>query len=172
MRRSPVARGRTNTGGLARALPLVFVSAFVLNCPCLAPAQTWNGSVSDLWDTAGNWTPAAVPNSATAGATINSGKNNPVLVNGNFTVGNLTLVMSNSVDIQNNETLTIAGGSGFGTVDNAGTIGVTSTGKRRLAPLKRQQPILLPHRRRRGEPGRKRQWGSSGAISAPRHWST
>jgi autotransporter-associated beta strand protein/T5SS/PEP-CTERM-associated repeat protein len=45
--------------------------AVVLALTPVAPAQTWNGSTaSQDWGTPGNWTPATVPNSATAAAIL------------------------------------------------------------------------------------------------------
>ena len=43
------------------------------------------------WGTAANWTPNTVPNSAGASVIITSGTNNPVLIDINPTIANLTL---------------------------------------------------------------------------------
>ena len=45
-----------------------------------------------------NWTPNTVPNSSSASVTINSTTNNPVLININPTIANLTLGGSSSLD--------------------------------------------------------------------------
>src|SRR5579862_6552862 len=92
-----------------------------------ASAQTWNGSVSDLWGTAGNWT-GGVPNSSTASAIVNSATNNPVLINLNVALANLTIGASSSVTLQNGQQLTIDGGTGAGSLDIAGTLTIGSAG--------------------------------------------
>jgi len=91
-------------------------------------AQTWNGSASDLWSNAANWTPNTVPNSTSATATVTNATNNPVLIDDSPTIANLTVGASNSVTLTNGETLTIAGGGGNGVLNNAGTITLDSTG--------------------------------------------
>src|SRR5580658_2900113 len=67
----------------------------VLALVCLgaAPAfgQTWIGTVSDLWFTAGNWSPGTVPNSGSAVVTISNATNNPVILNSSATISTLTI---------------------------------------------------------------------------------
>jgi fibronectin-binding autotransporter adhesin len=115
-------------GKLARALGSVLVlSGLVLGFPSSARAQVWNGSVSDLWGTAANWTPTGVP-AAGASVTINTATNNPVVINVNPTIDNLTLGASSSLSLSDNQSLTIVGGGGNGVVDNAGQFSLSSAG--------------------------------------------
>jgi len=100
----------------------LLLSGLILICPRGVDAQTWNGSVSDLWGDANNWTPNTVPNSSSASVIINNAAHNPVLVNNRFNVGDLTLsTSSNAVTIQSGDTLAM-GGSGGSTISNAGSI--------------------------------------------------
>ena len=91
-------------------------------------AQSWNGSVSNSWNDSGNWTPGTVPNSASATATVTNGTNNPVLINGAVTIGNLTVGAADSVSIQNTRTLTVAGGAGTGSLNIQGNLALNSAG--------------------------------------------
>jgi hypothetical protein len=130
MSRLAVDHRRKPLGRIAPILPAVLLSGCQFLCPQLAAAQqSWNGAVSSNWATAKNWLPAGVPNSRDAVVRIADTKNNPVLVNGSFTIGYLTVGGTNSVNIQDDQTLTIAGGGGFGRVNNSGKIEFTSTGK-------------------------------------------
>ena len=92
------------------------------------PAQTWNGSVSDLWSNGSNWTPNTVPNSSSATVIIDSATNNPVLIDISPTIANLTLGSSNTLDLDNDQSLTIAGGSGAGSLAIGGTLTLNSSG--------------------------------------------
>jgi autotransporter family porin len=78
----------------------------------LAAAQTWNGSVSDLWGTAGNWTPNTVPNNSTADVTVTN---------------DLTVGAGNSVSLENGQLLSISG-SGASNLAIQGTLSLNSTG--------------------------------------------
>jgi len=75
----------------------------VLALVCLgaAPAfgQTWIGTVSDLWFTAGNWSPGTVPNSGSAVVTISNATNNPVILNSSATISTLTMGSASSLDV-------------------------------------------------------------------------
>jgi len=113
--------------GLANLPRFFLLLGLVLGCPWTAGAQTWNGSASDGWGTAANWTPNAVPNSSSASATVTNSTNNPVLVDVAVTIGNLTIGTGNVVSLDNSVSLTIAGGTGAGTIDNAGTLGLNGT---------------------------------------------
>src|SRR5579871_1709035 len=62
--------------------PTLLLYGLTASHPDNAAAQTWNGSVSDLWDVAANWSPGTVPNSSTASVAITSATNNPVLISG------------------------------------------------------------------------------------------
>jgi hypothetical protein len=135
---SKKANGRLS--GPLRGLAAVMVLAGIGVTPGMA--QTWDGSVSNLWGTAANWLPNIVPNASTASAIINSSLNNPVLVNGSFTVGDLTIGTGNSINVSlgqnltvdgpslaNNGTLTVLGGSGSNTFLNiGGSVNLSGTG--------------------------------------------
>jgi autotransporter family porin len=113
---------------MASAAPLLIVSALILSCGGRAGAQTWNGSMSDLWGTAGNWTPNTVPNSSTASVVITTTTNNPVLINISPTIPNLTLGASNTLTLNDNQSLTLAGGTGASAISIAGTLNLGSGG--------------------------------------------
>ena len=108
-----------------RSAPLAIpLSAVLLLCVAhTATGQTWNGSVSDLWGTAGNWTPSTIPNSTLATVTISNTTNNPVLVNGSFFVDSLTVDGSNSLTVNSGDAL-----MGGGTSTNNGTVDISSGG--------------------------------------------
>jgi hypothetical protein len=93
----------------------------------LAAAQTWNGSVSDLWGTAGNWTPNTVPNNSTADVTVTNATNNPVLIDISPTIDDLTVGAGNSVSLENGQLLSISG-SGASNLAIQGTLSLNSTG--------------------------------------------
>jgi hypothetical protein len=113
---------------LAAASPVALALGLLLSCSPAADAQTWNGSASNLWGDASNWTPNAVPNSSTATATITDSTNNPVLIDIAPTIANLTLGSLDSASLNNAESLTIAGGAGAGSLGVAGTLTIGSTG--------------------------------------------
>ncbi|HMD99380.1 MAG TPA: PEP-CTERM sorting domain-containing protein [Terriglobia bacterium] len=112
----------------AGAPVVAFLALLVLIC-FSAPAfgQTWNGSVSNLWNNASNWTPNGVPNSFSS-VVITNATNNPVLINTTVAVDNLTLGGSNSATLDNGQVLELYGGAGAGSISNAGTITINSTG--------------------------------------------
>ena len=110
--------------GSRRSSPRCFCPDSLLSCPRGVEAQTWNGSVSDLWSNASNWTPNTVPNSTSASATVTNATNNPVLIDIAPTIANLTVGAPNSVSLNNGDSLTIAGGAGAGSLDIAGTLTV------------------------------------------------
>jgi len=128
MRRSSVDHARASPGRIASIFPALLLSGLILICPRGVEAQTWNGSVSDLWSNASNWTPNTVPNSSSASATVTNATNNPVLIDIAPTIANLTVGGSNSVSLNNAESLTIAGGAGAGSLDIAGSLTIGSTG--------------------------------------------
>jgi hypothetical protein len=114
-----------------RSLYKAVIASIVLSCAVpLAEtrAQTWTGSVSDLWSDASNWMPNTVPNSSSASVTINTATNNPVLININATIANLAIGSTSAVSLDDNQSLTIAGGGSGGVISNAGTITLNSTG--------------------------------------------
>ncbi|MGA7500150.1 MAG: hypothetical protein WBX00_25755, partial [Isosphaeraceae bacterium] len=108
--------------------PALLLSGLIMSCPRGVEAQTWNGSVSDLWSNASNWTPNTVPNSTSASATVTNPTKNPVLIDDSPTIANLTVGASNSVNLDNGQSLTIAGGAGAGSLAIAGTLTLGSTG--------------------------------------------
>ena len=128
MRRSPVDHARATRGRIALIFPALLLSGLILSCPRGVEAQTWNGSVSDLWSNASNWMPNTVPNSTSASATVTNVTNNPVLIDIAPTIANLTVGASNSVSLNNGESLEIAGGTGAGSLAIAGTLTLGSTG--------------------------------------------
>ena len=128
MRRSMADHVKTKLGRTAPVLSAVLLAGILATLSGTAHAQTWTGSVNDLWGDAGNWTPNSVPNSSTASVIIGNTTNNPVFINISPTIANLTLGASNSLSLDNNESLTIAGGSGAGSLDIAGTLNLNSTG--------------------------------------------
>ncbi|MDJ1503568.1 hypothetical protein [Xanthocytophaga agilis] len=114
---------------------LLLVGSLLLSVNSQAASYTWNGSVSTDWNTAANWTPAAVP-ASTDDVTINTVSVNryPVLV-ANTTLNSFTL-NSGSIDLAGfiltcNGTTTLKGGT-FGSSLTKGEIkalgGTTSFG--------------------------------------------
>jgi hypothetical protein len=128
MKRSTLARIRHSLGRIAATVPVLILFGFILGYPRNVQAQTWNGSVSDLWGTAGNWTPNTVPNSSAASVVITNATDNPVLINIAPTIANLQIGGTNSATLENGESLTIAGGAGAGSLSIAGTLTIGSTG--------------------------------------------
>ena len=126
-------RGLTQAGrpsGRAAVLGGLILACSLFATPKELQAQTWTGANSQLWSDTGNWTPGTVPNSNTASAIITNATNNPVLLNGGYTIANLTIGGSNSLDIQNGQSLTIYADPGVGnsTINNAKTITLDSAG--------------------------------------------
>jgi hypothetical protein len=128
MTRLTVDQVGTDFGRTGSVLPVVLLSGLLLGHPWPVAAQTWNGSVNNLWGTAGNWTPNTVPNSNTASAVINVGTNNPVLINISPTVANLEIASTFSASLNNGQSLTIAGGTGAGSLNIAGTLALGAAG--------------------------------------------
>lgn len=112
-------RGICKTWGTGGTLALL-----LLVCGPAALGQSWNGSVSDVWDVAGNWTTNTVPSSSSAAVTIGTAINNPVLLDISATVDTLTLENSdNSLTLLSGNNLTVAGNA----ISNAGTITIQSS---------------------------------------------
>ena len=63
MRRPMTQNHGTRAGRITPILAVMVLAGLFLASPGAAHAQTWNGSISDLWGTAANWTPNTVPNS-------------------------------------------------------------------------------------------------------------
>lgn len=93
----------------------------------------WSGGVS-TWSTAGDWTPAVVPNNGAGGNTYNVKIDNgnaavsAVTLNMSATIDNLFLDAGETLSIANGQQLLFAGGAGTGTINNAGTIQIGSAG--------------------------------------------
>ncbi|MDJ1466938.1 hypothetical protein [Xanthocytophaga flava] len=114
---------------------ILLLGSLLLSFNSQAASYTWNGSVSTDWNTAANWTPAAVP-ASTDDVTINTVSVNryPVLA-ANTTLNSFTL-NSGSIDLAGfiltcNGTTTLKGGT-FGSSLTKGEIkalgGTTSFG--------------------------------------------
>jgi hypothetical protein len=112
---------------------LLLLFGIILIGPGWARAQTWNGSASDLWSNASNWTPNTVPNSSSASVVITNTTNNPVLIDISPTIANLTLgntTTNDSLTQNNGQSLTIAGGTSAGSlaIATGSTFTLGSTG--------------------------------------------
>jgi hypothetical protein len=110
-------------GGLAGSL--------AAHGPGSAQAQTvWNGSVSNQYNNASNWTPNTVPNSSSTTAAITNATNNPVVISGvNPTLGGLTIGMGESLTLSDNQLLMIVAATSPGTtISNNGAITINSAG--------------------------------------------
>ncbi len=131
MRISPVNHGRPRVKWIASILRTSLVLGLTVACATQARGQTdnWLGTNSSQWNDPGNWD-NGVPNSSTADVVItNSTVNSVVNISGtNPTIANLTLGASNSLNLDNGQSLTIAGGSGAGSLNIASTLTLDSTG--------------------------------------------
>jgi fibronectin-binding autotransporter adhesin len=143
MRRSKADQVRT---ALARISPFLFamlLAGVVLGGPRAAEAQlindSWNGSVSNLYNVAGNWSNGVPNNGTPAGTTYNVSITNTtfnttaVTTGISPTVSGLTIgAFNNSLIIANGSVFTIVAAttpSGVGTtVSNAGLLTVGSSG--------------------------------------------
>ncbi len=104
----------------------IILPAFALLVCTLVHAQTWNGSVSTNWNTAGNWTgglPGAGSNVTIPGSVVSS--NWPVL-NSNVTINGITTSPGCQLNV-NGFTLTI-NGVAFYTLFNGVTINNSNPG--------------------------------------------
>jgi hypothetical protein len=59
-----------------------------INTSC---ASTWTGAINSNWSNAGNWSPAGVPNNCATNVIIPSGAANPVVLDMNPQIGDLTV---------------------------------------------------------------------------------
>jgi hypothetical protein len=128
---------------IVHILPLTLLIGVILNCPYVVQAQTWTGSVSNLWSNSSNWSPNTVPNSSSANVFITGPKNNPVQIDISPTIGNLTVGAANRLgmsgvsfyvagtSISNSGQINVGSSSGAATLyaDNASTLAITGTGK-------------------------------------------
>jgi hypothetical protein len=108
-------------GRVARILPLTLLTGVILDFPGALQAQTWTGSVSNLWSNPSNWSPNTVPNSGSANVSITGSPNNPVQIDISPTIGNLTVGAPNTLDMSG-DYLYVTGTS----VANSGRINVGS----------------------------------------------
>ncbi len=107
----------------------------LLGPPTVASAAavnaTWNGG-NGIWNVAGNWSPSGAPSNGanTYSVFIDNGKgdNATVTLNNFPTISNLTVDSGNTLNLSDGITLTIAGGTGAGSISDAGTISFGSTG--------------------------------------------
>ncbi|MBP9891235.1 MAG: hypothetical protein KBG84_04965, partial [Planctomycetes bacterium] len=113
---------------MARSLSVVlFFLALTMFAGSLAAQATWTGTTSTSWYTATNWSPAAVPTSATD-VTI------PVTANAPSITGTTTSAYCRNLTINAGATLTLNASVGslyfytYGTVTVNGTLTSTSTG--------------------------------------------
>ena len=82
----------------------------------------WNGSVSNVWGVATNWTPARIPGNITVVSIPAGTTNAPVLNNSNKSVGKITIDAGATVTISGTSTLSV-----YGDFTNNGTISQAST---------------------------------------------
>ena len=112
-----------------------------------SPAATWNVNVSGNWGTAGNWSPATVPNStgatATLGGIISSART--ITLNNNYRIG--TLSANSTQDYTINRTgpartlrFDVSSGSASINLVNSGNLSITGTANVALA-----DPLNIAH---------------------------
>lgn len=93
------------------------------------PLKTWNGSVNNLWNVSGNWTPAGVPAAADS-VVIPSGKTVETVINTSFNMRNLrvsgTLVIVPGSTLEVVSPLSSIAVRNSGTFTNNGTLNVKS----------------------------------------------
>jgi fibronectin-binding autotransporter adhesin len=100
---------------VAASLVLAAAPAQAATCTLSGPT-TWSLGASGVWGTAGNWTPATVPNSSSTNVCIVDGAST-VSMNGSFSVGDLQLAGGNTLAVGGN-TLNVGGTS----ILNAGAV--------------------------------------------------
>ena len=93
---------------------------------------TWDGGTGN-WSNNSMWSVMMAPNDPSADVYVDGGKtsvNSVVAVDGNFTVGRLTVDVGDTVNINDNQSLTVTAGSfaGSGSIIDNGTINVASGG--------------------------------------------
>jgi fibronectin-binding autotransporter adhesin len=117
-----LSRKRASAVGLA-------VFAFLGGRSVLAQTQnsTWNGSSSNAWNNAANWSPGGVPNNNTNGFTdynVTIGAPSPTDVTASFTIDSMTVGTAGLVNIIGGNSLTLNGP----TLDDESEIVVNSNG--------------------------------------------
>ena len=100
--------------------PVLNVMGVTLNVPLTTTAVSWTGAVSTDWFTAGNWSPAAIPNGG-IDVTI------PVLGAGNYPLIAANAATANNLTIASGATLSMSGGTltPQGNFTNNGTFAAT-----------------------------------------------
>lgn len=103
-----------------------FLAAFSLTTIALAQTNTWEGDVSDDWNTGGNWSLGVIPTSSTIVVIGNGSPNNPVVKNSsNAQCNRMTMIDSGSLTIDNGGILTINGSNSNGIfMNSSGTLTV------------------------------------------------
>jgi hypothetical protein len=108
--------------------------------------STWNGGTGN-WSDGTMWTPVNPPNSAGADVSVdggNTGVASSVAVDGNFTVGRLTIDVGDAVTILDNRILAFTNTGGFtgaGSIVNNGNLTVTTRGN--LSTLRIDSAVTL-----------------------------
>ncbi|MFN3342444.1 MAG: T9SS type A sorting domain-containing protein [Flavobacteriales bacterium] len=105
--------------------------AMILLCSVVAAniqaqtTYTWNGTISDAWNTPGNWTPSAVPTATDHVVIVTA--SNPCTLPGNLSITNFSMT-SGILNIGAN-TFTINGtfSATNGTINGAGNISINGT---------------------------------------------
>lgn len=102
----------------------------MLAFPCAIYSQTWNTTTNNAsWGTAGNWTPATVPNAVNAVATLGTviPANRTINVNGNYTIGTLNINSPNNYTLTNNKLIfNVSSGSAALNISNSGAPTIAS----------------------------------------------
>jgi hypothetical protein len=141
---------------MGRNARYLFVLAGALGCPALALGQvaTWNAPLAGTWNTAGNWTPAVVPNAATFDVFFNQALTGPYIATLDISVterdlsvthANATLdVTTRSITLGRNLLVnegTITGSGGAITV--GGTTTIRGNGSVRHVPLRTNGTLVI-----------------------------
>lgn len=87
----------------------------------------WEGDVNGNWSTAGNWDENLVPNSVDHKVVIDPGSADTVLMDGDYTVGELIVGQLATLNIQGGNTLTLDRGTSSPTQNGRLTVEATSS---------------------------------------------
>ena len=120
-----------NRRRLLQALGFACLAASALSAHAQT-AYTWDGGTGN-WSNGSLWSLGTSPNDPTADVYVDGGKttvNSVVDVDGGFTIGRLTVDQGDTVNINDNQQLTVQAGSfaGSGSIIDNGTINVASGG--------------------------------------------
>ena len=129
---SPVRKQTPTRRRLLQALGFACLAASAALPARAQTAYTWDGGTGN-WSDGSMWGPMTVPNDPSADVFVDGGKtsvNSVVNVDGNFTIGRLTVDAGDTVNINDNQSLTVQTGSftGSGSIIDNGTINVNSGG--------------------------------------------